>query len=153
MRNLALLLPFVLLGCGGGGEDDAETAAEPAVPALAVPRTVDRGDGLTVEITADGTGEVAHVGDLVLLNCDTRIKDAEAKIASTEGWDAPMELRLGDPSVLAGLSRGIDGLSVGSKARIEVPPALAYGPDGNAPAGVAADATLVFDVEILGIRP
>ena len=153
MRNLALLFPLVLLGCGGGGDDDAETTAEPAAPALAVPRTVDKGGGLTVEITANGSGDVAHVGDLVLLKCDTRVKDVEAKIASTEGWDAPMRLRVGDPAVLPGLSRGIDGLSVGSKARIEVPPDLAYGAGGNPPAGVPADATLVFDVEILGVRP
>ena len=151
MKNPALLLALTLAGCGGG--EDGDPAPTSAPPALTVPRTVDKGGGLTVEITVDGGGPVAHVGDLVSLTCDTRIKDAETKIASTEGWDAPMQVRLGDPTVLPGLSRGLDGLSVGSKARIEVPPDLAYGTSGSPPAGVPADATLVFDVQILGVRP
>ena len=110
-------------------------------------------EGGSGEITKDGGGAVAHVGDEVALTCDTRLKDAEVKLASTEGWASPLRLRIGDPTVLPGLSRGIDGLSVGSKARIEVPPALAYGSTGSPPAGIPADAILWFDVEILEVRP
>lgn len=149
MRIQALVLSFALFGCGG----DPEPAPAPQAPSAPVPRTVDKGDGCTVEITKDGDGAVAHVGDEVTLTCDTRVKDSETKLASTEGWDAPLRLRVGDPTVLPGLSRGIDGLSVGSRARIEVPSALAYGSTGSPPAGIPADATLVFDVEILGVRP
>ena len=128
--------------------------APPAAPSAQPPRTVDKSDGCTVEITQDGGGAVAHFGDEVSLTCETRVKGAEMMtITSTEGWDTPLRVRIGDPSVLPGLSRGIDGLSVGSKARIEVPPALAYGSTGSPPAGIPADAILVFDVEILGVRP
>jgi hypothetical protein len=150
MKTAALCFLLAFTACGG----DSERGAEGSAPAAAVPRTIDKGDGFTVEITADGAGEVAHYGDEVSLTCDTRVKGAEMlTIASTEGWDIPLRVRIGDPAVLAGLSRGIDGLSVGSKARIEVPPALAYGASGSPPAGIPADATLVFDVEILGVRP
>lgn len=143
---------FSLALCACGGDSDQVPAS--ATPPVSVPRTVDKGDGCTVEITADGGGASAHFGDEVSLTCDTRVKGAEMlKIASTEGWNSPLRVRVGDPAVLPGLSRGIDGLSVGSKARIEVPPALAYGASGSPPAGIPADATLVFDVEILGVRP
>lgn len=149
MRIHALVLSFVLSGCGG----DPDPASAPAAPSAPVPRTVDKGDGCTVEITKDGGGAVAHVGDEVTLSCDTHLKDAETKIASTEGWDSPLRLRVGDSSVLPGLSRGLDGLAVGTQARIEVPPALAYGTTGSPSSGIPADATLVFEVEILGVRP
>jgi len=72
-------------------------------------------------------------------------------IASTEGWDVPLRIRLGDPGVLPGLARGIEGLAAGTTARIEIPPELGYGGAGNPSAGVPADATLVFEVEILGV--
>lgn len=150
MRTAALFLTLAFSACGG----DSDPVAPPATSSASVPRTVDKGDGCTVEITQDGGGAVAHFGDEVSLTCDTRVKDAEMmKIASTESWDSPLRVRVGDPAVLPGLSRGIDGLSVGSKARIEVPPDLGYGASGSPPAGIPGDATLVFDVEILGVRP
>lgn len=149
MRIPAFVLCVALAGCGG----DPEPAPAVQAPSAPVPRTVDKGEGCTVEITKDGEGAVAHVGDEVALTCDTRLKDSEAKIASTEGWAVPLRIRVGDATVLPGLSRGIEGLSVGSKARIEVPPALAYGSGGSPPAGIPADSTLWFDVEILEVRP
>jgi FKBP-type peptidyl-prolyl cis-trans isomerase len=149
MRIAALSLLIALTACGGDSEQ-----APPSATAAPVPRTLSKGEGLTVEITADGGGAVAHYGDEVSLICETRVKGSEmVRIASTEGWSSPLRVRIGDPAVLPGLSRGIDGLSVGSRARIEAPPALAYGTDVNPPAGIPSDATLVFDVEILGVRP
>ena len=150
MRTAALFLLIAFTACGG----DSEQGEARSLPPTAGPRILDKGDGFTVEITADGGGAVAHFGDEVALTCETRVKGAEMmKITSTEGWDTPLRVRIGDPAVLPGLSRGIDGLSVGSKARIEVPPALGYGASGSPPTGIPADATLVFDVEILGVRP
>ena len=150
MRTAALFFLIAFTACCGDSDPDSGSAT----PAPDVPRTVDKGDGCTVLITENGSGDAAHFGDEVSLTCDTRVKGAEMlTIASAGGGDPPLRVRLGDPSVLPGLSRGIDGLSVGSKARIEVPPALAYGSSGSPQAGIPADATLFFDVEILGVRP
>ena len=149
MRIRALCLALALCGCHRA----SDAPPTPKAPSAPVPRTVDKGDGCTVEITKDGGGDIAHVGDEVVLTCDTRLKGAETVLASTRDWASPLHLRIGDPTVLAGLSRGVDGLSVGSKARIEVPPALAYGPAGSPPAGIPADAILCLDVEILQVRP
>jgi peptidylprolyl isomerase len=146
---VSLLLAFPLAGCGR----DPEPIPAPVSPSLPVPRTVEKGDGCTVEITENGAGAVANFGDEVALTCEARVKDSEAKFLSTAGWDVPLRIRIGDPAVLPGLSRGLLGLSAGTRARIEVPPALAYGEKGSQASGIPADATLVFDVEVLGVRP
>jgi len=130
------------------------SAPQPNVPAAteASPRTVDRGDGCVVEITHEGDGPTARIGDEVTLEYDARVKDGEQPIASTKGWDVPCRIRLGEPGVLPGLARGLEGVRAGSKCRIEVPPALAYGKEGCPGSSVPPDATLVFEVEVLGVR-
>ena len=148
MRPRLLLIPFALAACG------KKPTSEPQVtpPETAAPRTLDKGDGCTVEITKEGSGPGVSIGDEVTIAYEMRLKDSEASIASTSGWDVPCRVRLGERDVLPGLSRGIEGLRVGSKARIEVPCALGYGKDGCAASGVPPDASLVFEVEVLGAR-
>ncbi len=144
-----ILLAFAIAACGS----DSEPAAQAEEPFAPVPRTVDKGDGCTVEITKNGTGAVARVGDEVALTYEARVKDAETTFSSTDGWNTPLRVRVGEAGILPGLSRGIDGLRSGTKARIEIPPALGYGDDGNPSAHVPPNATLIFDVEIVGVRP
>jgi FKBP-type peptidyl-prolyl cis-trans isomerase len=147
--DLAPFLLIALAACGG----DAKPVVEVEEPSAPVPRTVDKGGGCTVEITRDGTGTPARVGDEVALTYEVRVKDAEATLASTEGWVSPLRVRLGAPEVLPGLSRGIEGLRPGTQARIEVPPEMAYGEAGIPSASVPPQATLIFDVEIKAVRP
>jgi FKBP-type peptidyl-prolyl cis-trans isomerase len=124
----------------------------PASPAEAAPRTLDRGDGLIVEITKDGYGPVSKIGDEVSLVYTARAKSNDQVIASSREWSVPFRMRLGEKGVLPGLGRGIEGLRAGTMARIEIPPALAYGPDGNPGSNVPPDETLLVDVEILSLR-
>jgi len=126
------------------------TAATP--PAEVVPRTVDHGDGLIVEITKDGYGPASRIGDEVSVAYTARTKNGDQVVASSRDWPAPLRLKLGEKGILPGLARALEGLRAGTVARIEIPPALAYGKDGNPGANVPADETLVFDVEILSLR-
>ncbi|KAL7544375.1 hypothetical protein ACHAWF_013285 [Thalassiosira exigua] len=60
---------------------------------------------------------------------------------------------VGHGKVIPGLDRGLIGLCRGSKARIVVPPRLAYGRAGKPAQGVGPDATLMYDVEVVDVRP
>jgi len=107
---------------------------------------------LIVEITKDGYGPVSKIGDEVSLVYTARAKSNDQVIASSREWPVPFRMRLGEKGVLPGLGRGIEGLRAGTMARIEIPPALAYGQDGNPGSNVPPDETLVVDVEILSLR-
>jgi FKBP-type peptidyl-prolyl cis-trans isomerase len=167
-------LPLALIGCltfvcacsDSSSEDGAATKApestsakaaadEGRSPASATPITIDKGDGCVVVIQEQGRGRAVRIGDEVLVDYVARVQDAEQPFASTAGCSEPCRIALGDtqgPRVVAGLMRGLDGLKIGSKATITVPPALGYGKKGLPGAGIPADATLVFDVEINGVR-
>jgi peptidylprolyl isomerase len=167
MKHLAVLtlLACGLSACGDASKDavhESEPAAEqakseaaPATPSpLAEPITIDKGDGCTVVIHEQGRGPAARIGDALTIDYVGRVRDSEAPFATTSGWNERCRIELGTastPRVVAGLARGLEGLKAGSKATITVPPALGYGKSGLPDAGIPADATLVFEVEVAGV--
>ncbi len=119
------------------------------------PRKLDRGRGCYVDLLVEGPGRALAAGDEVIFTYEARVCGADAPFASTREWTEPCVAKLdttGNPPLIAGLVRGLTGLTIGTKARIEVPPELAYGKEGLPSAGIPADAALVFEVEVLGIR-
>ncbi|KAF8712359.1 peptidyl-prolyl cis-trans isomerase, partial [Rhizoctonia solani] len=63
----------------------------------------------------------------------------------------PFEFKLGAGQVIRGWDQGLQGMGVGERRKITLPPAYAYGPRGYPPA-IPPNATLVFDVELLEIK-
>jgi FKBP-type peptidyl-prolyl cis-trans isomerase len=171
MKDFAL--HFLLAACGAlsacsdaskneSGESSSlsvPTAASDATPTGAAthaePSTLDKGDGCTVLLLEPGRGDPARIGDEMTIDYVARVKDAETPFASTASWNTPCRVTLGasnGPRVVPGLARGLEGLRAGARATITVPPALAYGKAGLPSSGIPADATLVFEVEVSGVR-
>ncbi|BFI95538.1 MAG: FKBP-type peptidyl-prolyl cis-trans isomerase [Rhodanobacter sp.] len=104
-----------------------------------------------------GTGAVARNGDVVQVNYTGWLYDARAKdhhgaeFDSSESNGEPIRFTLGAGEVIAGLDQGIRGMRVGGKRTLVIPARLAYGSRG-AGDDVPPDATLVFDVELVGVR-
>ena len=68
-------------------------------------------------------------------------------------WDRgdTFKFALGKGQVIAGWDQGVAGMKVGGRRRITIPPMLAYGKRG-AGGVIGADETLVFVVDLIGVR-
>jgi peptidylprolyl isomerase/FKBP-type peptidyl-prolyl cis-trans isomerase FkpA len=104
---------------------------------------------LEIEDLQAGTGPEATRGRTVEVHYTGWLTDGR-KFDSSVG-DAPFSFRLGAGEVIEGWDLGVAGMKVGGRRKLTLPPELAYGARG-APPVIPPNATLVFEVELLGVR-
>jgi len=98
---------------------------------------------------AIGQGEESRPGKTVELHYSGWLSDG-TKFGSSRDWNEPISFRLGAGEVLRGLNEGVAGMRIGGKRRLTIPAHLGYGADGTE--RIPPNATLVFEVELLGVR-
>jgi peptidylprolyl isomerase len=96
-----------------------------------------------------GTGPTAQKGQTVKVNYTGWLTTGK-KFDSSVGAP-PFEFTLGAGEVIKGWDEGVDGMKVGGKRQLKIPPDLAYG-DRGAAGVIPPGATLIFDVELLGVQ-
>jgi FKBP-type peptidyl-prolyl cis-trans isomerase len=149
--TLVCLLAVGTIACSKGA-DDHETGASSAVEEAAEEQVaeatiVELPSGLKYEIIESGTGASPGLTDKVTVHYRGTL---------TDGTEFDSSYKRGQPAqfpvnrVIAGWTEALQLMSVGSKWRLFIPPALAYGARGTGP--IPANATLVFDVELLQIN-
>ena len=104
---------------------------------------------MKIEKITSGTGETPHVSDTVTVHYTGWLTDG-TKFDSSVDRAEPFSFVLGAGMVIAGWDQGVAAMRVGDKARLIIPPELAYGEEGY-PGAIPPNATLVFEVELLGI--
>lgn len=159
----ALLAAGLVLGLAACGGDDDE---QPPADAPAEVEATDRGelgskpevqvpdgpppDELEAEDLIEGEGREAEEGDTVTVNyVGVSYETGEEFDAS---WDhgEPFTFTLGSGMVIEGWDQGVEGMSVGGRRQLVIPPELAYGELGSPPA-IGPDETLVFVVDLLEV--
>src|SRR4051794_864287 len=85
--------------------------------------------GLIKEDLVIGKGETATAGNDVVVHYVGRTADGKQFDSSVSRRD-PLDFSLGAGDVIRGWDEGIQGMKVGGKRRLTIPPALAYGDQG-----------------------
>jgi FKBP-type peptidyl-prolyl cis-trans isomerase len=129
-----------------GGTADAVPA-----PAIAAPKEPFMTDIKT------GTGPAIKKGQTAVVQYTGWLYDEGApekkgrKFDSSRDRNQPFDFELGAGMVIQGWDEGVEGMQVGGQRRLVIPPEKGYGAQG-AGGVIPPNATLVFDVELVGIE-
>jgi FKBP-type peptidyl-prolyl cis-trans isomerase len=104
---------------------------------------------MKIEMLGSGVGPAAKKGDTVTVHYTGRLTDG-SKFDSSVDRDEPFTFVLGTGQVIRGWDEGVARMRVGDKARLTIPPEMAYGEAGY-PGAIPPNATLVFEVELLSV--
>ena len=97
-----------------------------------------------------GAGVEAVNGKTVQVHYTGWLTDGK-KFDSSVDRREPFSFTLGAQQVIRGWDEGVKGMKVGGKRQLKIPPALGYGSRG-AGGVIPPNATLIFDVELLGVN-
>jgi FKBP-type peptidyl-prolyl cis-trans isomerase len=124
--------------------------------ALAEPPTTQSSDntittpsGLKI-VETKPADDAAKSGDQVWVHYIGKLQDG-TEFDNSYKRGEPIPLTLGQGSVIKGWEEGLLGMKVGEKRTLIIPPDLAYGADGRPPT-IPANSTLIFDVELVGLK-
>jgi peptidylprolyl isomerase len=143
-RVVAAAVIVALVGAG---------AAYLFVPSLTGQRAgaeVTTPSGLKYTDTVVGTGPSPRPGQTAVVHYTGTLTDG-TKFDSSRDKGQPYEFPLGRGTVIRGWDEGVATMKVGGRRRLVVPPALGYGAAGRPPV-IPGGATLIFDIELLGVK-
>lgn len=140
-----LLAALPLAACSAADPPPADPPKETAAVSVAI---TDLKEGSGPAVAAGQTAVVHYTGWLYA----TGAPDHKGqKFDSSRDHGQPFAFRIGAGDVIAGWDQGVAGMKVGGQRRLVIPPELGYGSRG-AGGVIPPGATLVFDVELVGIR-
>ena len=131
-------LPFAMLLAAGPETQPAGTERTTA-------------SGLKIVEVSAGDTPSAKVGDTVYVHYTGKLQSNGTVFDSSRPRGEPISFQLGAGRVIKGWEEGIAGMKIGDKRQLVIPPQLGYGAAGTPGGPIPPNATLVFDVELMGI--
>lgn len=130
--------------------DDTLQPTETPSTAISTSTSSTPSAGLKIEDILVGSGAAAKNGDIIAVHYTGTLTDGK-KFDSSRDRGTPIEITLGAGEVIKGWDQGILGMKVGGQRKLTIPSDLAYGATGRPPV-IPANATLIFDVELMSIK-
>ena len=148
---VAVSISALLVGCGGAKTDE-------------IKQVVTQKNSMTNSAVsfqkidvAVGEGAVATEGQNVSVHYTGWLYEPEeadnhgTKFDSSVDRGKPFQFPLGGGRVIKGWDKGVEGMKVGGKRTLIIPPEMGYGARGAGQV-IPPNATLIFDVELLGVK-
>ena len=105
-------------------------------------------EGLKTIDLAPGSGAVVQSGQCITVQYTGWLTNG-TKFDSSRDRVGGFQFTVGAGNVIPGWDKGIPGMKVGGRRRLEIPPALGYGPSGQGP--IPGNSTLIFIVEVVRV--
>ena len=149
---LVVVVAVILIGRSGGSSSGDTSKADitvPNGPTVQLP-TGSAPTQLVVKDLKTGTGAEAKSGDKVSVQYIGVLYDNGSKFDSSYDHGQPFSFQLGGGQVIPGWDQGVEGMKVGGRRELTIPPDLAYGAQGQPPT-IPANATLVFVIDLVSV--
>lgn len=131
---------------------DASVLKQPATTAGSkmTDNTITTPSGLKYIELKEGDGATPKTGQTVEVHYTGTLENG-TKFDSSRDRNSPFKFKIGVGQVIKGWDEGVGTMKVGSRRQLIIPPDLGYGARG-AGGVIPPNATLIFDVELLGIE-
>ncbi|MFN0219887.1 MAG: FKBP-type peptidyl-prolyl cis-trans isomerase [Hyphomicrobium sp.] len=146
LRHARTIGAVALLACA--------IVANPATAHAGGPAMTTTASGLQITDTVAGTGASPKTGQTCVMHYTGWLYTDGVKgkkFDSSVDRGQPFEFTIGVGQVIKGWDEGVASMKVGGKRTLIIPPAIGYGARG-AGGAIPPNATLMFDVELLGVK-
>jgi peptidylprolyl isomerase len=126
------------------------TSHQPEKPEIDFPSTPPP-DDLEVTDVSPGAGAEATAGKTVSVHYVGVAHSTGEEFDASYNRGEPLSFRLGSGQVIAGWDQGVQGMKVGGRRQLVIPPHLGYG-DRGAGGVIKPGETLIFVVDLLEVR-
>jgi peptidylprolyl isomerase len=148
--TVAACAAIAIAGCGGGDSttegETAESSATSTKPVVKPPKGPPPKQ-LEIKDLVEGSGEEAKSGDEVTVDyVGINYRSGKQFDAS---WDRheSFSFTIGRGEVIPGWDKGVEGMKVGGRRELIIPPDLAYGKTGSPPV-IPPNETLIFVIDL-----
>ena len=147
---LAVIWAVLTMTAAGAQNNNVTTTNATASPTKVEGEPTKTASGLEYWDLKAGTGDIAVKGQQVRVHYTGWLTDGK-KFDSSLDRGQPFVFQLGAGRVIKGWDEGVAGMKVGGKRQLRIPPELGYGARGAGGGLIPPNATLIFDVELLGV--
>jgi peptidylprolyl isomerase len=153
-QRAGVVAAVALVAALAGTAGFSVSPAHAQTPKKSAGKIMTTASGLKIEDTQVGTGATPTRGQTCVMHYTGWLYENGVKgkkFDSSVDRNEPFEFPIGMSRVIKGWDEGVSTMQVGGKRTLIIPPDLGYGARG-AGGVIPPNATLIFDVELLGVK-